>query len=252
MSLRFTPRSPFGICHNLRMCGRYRLSRRKQLVEEHFDAVSAEEDWNPRYNIAPTQPIPIIRQRPKEPVRELSLVRWGLIPSWANDASIGAGMINARSETASTKPAFRDLLKSRRCLVPADGFYEWATTARAKQPYCFEVNAGELFAFGGLWDQWRDPTGKTIESCSVLTTTPNAVASSVHDRMPVILGPECYEFWLDPGMKKVSAVSEMLRPYDAQQMRCYPVSTRINRVANDDEECSRPVEPAQTQGTLFS
>src|ERR1700693_5722869 len=120
------------------MCGRYRLSRRKQLVEEYFDA-SSDEDWNPRYNIAPTQPVPIIRQHPKEPRRELSLVRWGLIPSWAKDAAGSAQMINARSETAATKPAFRDALAGRRCLVPTDGFYEWVRTGKTKQPYCFEV-----------------------------------------------------------------------------------------------------------------
>jgi putative SOS response-associated peptidase YedK len=117
------------------MCGRYRLSRRKQLVEEYFDTVSDEPDWSPRYNIAPTQPVPVIRQKPKEPVRELSLMRWGLIPSWAKDTSVAAGMINARSETASAKPAFRDALQSRRCLIPADGFYEWVRTGKAKQPY---------------------------------------------------------------------------------------------------------------------
>src|ERR1019366_4456718 len=119
-----------AICHNLPMCGRYRLSRRKQIIEDHFDSVSGEEDWSPRYNIVPTQPIPVIRQNPKEPVRELSLVRWGLIPSWAKDPSVAAKMINARSETAATKPAFRDAMKSRRCLIPADGFYEWAKTAK--------------------------------------------------------------------------------------------------------------------------
>jgi len=220
------------IWHNPLMCGRYRLSRRKQLVEEYFDCVSDEPDWNPRYNIAPTQPVPVIRQNPKEPIRELSLVRWGLIPSWAKDASVAAKMINARSETASTKPAFRDALKFRRCLIPADGFYEWAKTAKAKQPCCFEVNDGELFAFAGLWDGWKDPSGKWIKTCSILTTTPNAVTSAVHDRMPVIVDPDSYDLWLDPGMAKVEAVSDLLKPYDARQMRCYPVSTRINSVAN--------------------
>jgi len=151
------------------MCGRYRLSRRKQVVEEHFYSVSGDEDWNPRYNIAPTQPIPVIRQNPRGPVREMSLMRWGLIPSWATDTSGAARMINARSETAAAKPAFRDALKSRRCLVPADGFYEWARTGKGKQPYCFEVNGGELFAFAGIWDRWRDPTsGTTRDSSSYL------------------------------------------------------------------------------------
>ena len=226
------------------MCGRYRLSRRKQVVEEYFGTVSGDEEWGPRFNIAPTQPIPVIRRNPKEPIRELSLMRWGLIPSWAKDSSAAARMINARSETASAKPSFRDAMKYRRCLIPADGFYEWAKTAKGKQPYCFEVNDGELFAFAGLWDRWKDPSGKTVETCSILTTTPNAVTSPVHDRMPVILSPDGYDLWLDPGMRDAGAASELLKPYDARLMRCYPVSTRINRVANDDAECSSPVELA--------
>jgi putative SOS response-associated peptidase YedK len=233
------------------MCGRYRLSRRKQIIEQHFDAVSGEEDWVSRYNVAPTQPVPIIRQKPKEPVRELSLMKWGLIPPWAKDSSVAAKMINARSETAATKPAFCDALKSRRCLIPADGFYEWMRTGKAKQPYCFEVNDGALFAFAGLWDRWKDPSGQWIKSCSILTTTPNTVTSSVHDRMPVILDPDCYDLWLDPGMHDMRAVSDMLKPFDARLMRCYPVSTRINHVANDDEGCSIPVEVSPVQNPLF-
>jgi putative SOS response-associated peptidase YedK len=117
----------------------------------------------------------------------MSLVRWGLIPSWAKDASISVQMINARSETAATKPAFSDALVSRRCLIPADGFYGWVRTGKAKQPYCFEVNDGELFAFAGIWDRWRDPSEQWIRSCSILTTTPNSVTSAVQDRMPVIV-----------------------------------------------------------------
>jgi putative SOS response-associated peptidase YedK len=234
------------------MCGRYRLPRRKQLVDEYFGSTSGEKEWNPRYNVAPTQTVPVIRQNPKEPVRELSLMRWGLVPSWAKDSSVAAMMINARSETASTKPAFRDALKSRRCLIPADAFYEWQKTGKAKQPYCFEVDEGELFAFAGIWDRWKDPSGNALETCSILTTSPNAVTSPVHDRMPVILDPDSYDLWLDPGMKDVSAVSELLKPCDARLMRCYTISTRINYVANDDEECSAPVELAQTQARLFS
>ena len=233
------------------MCGRYRLSRRKQIIEEHFASVSGEKEWTPRYNIAPTQLVPVIRQNPAEPVRELSLVRWGLVPSWAKDSSVAAKMINARSETAATKPAFRDALKSRRCLIPADGFYEWAKTAKAKQPYCFEVNDGELFAFAGLWDRWKDPSGSWVKTCSILTTIPNAVTSAVHDRMPVILEPDSYDLWLDPGMQNVAAVSELLKPLDARLMRCYPVSSHVNHVGNDDEECSRPVEFAENQSRLF-
>ena len=125
-------------------------------------------------------------------------------------------------------------------------------TAKAKQPYCFEVNEGELFAFAGIWDRWRDPSGATIETCSILTTTPNALTSTVHDRMPVILDPDGYDLWLDPGMRDVAAASELLKPCDACQMRCYPVSTRINHVANDHAEYSRPVEFAPTQNRLFA
>ena len=233
------------------MCGRYRLSRRKQIIEEHFDSVSGEEDWSPRYNVAPTQPVPVIRQHPKEPRRELSLVRWGLIPWWAKDSSGAARMINARSETAATLPAFRDALKVRRCIVPADGFYEWKRAGKARHPYCFEVNDGELFAFAGLWERWKDPAGKRLETCSILTTTPNTVTSAVHDRMPVILSPDSYDLWLDPAFADVTAISELLKPYDARAMRCFPVSARVNHVANDDVECCVPVEPAEEQVRLF-
>jgi len=233
------------------MCGRYRLSRRKQIIAEHFDA-PFDDDWIPRYNIAPTQPVPVIRQHPKEPKRVLSLMRWGLIPSWAKDMSASGSMINARSETAATKPAFRDPMKSRRCLVPADGFYEWRRSGAAKQPFCFEVNDGELFAFAGLWDGWKDPGGHWIKSCSILTTTPNAITSQVHDRMPVILSKADYDVWLDPGMTNVDAISELLKPLDACLMRLYLVSSRINRVQNDDEECSRPMAADQPpQSHLF-
>src|SRR5208282_6922462 len=143
------------------MCGRYRLSRRKQIIEEQFDTADWQDDWSPRYNIAPTQPVPVVRQHPKEPRRDLSLMRWGLIPHWAKGASIATSTINAKSETAATKPAFRDALKSRRCLIPADGFYEWVRTGKTKQPYCFEVDEGKLFAFAGIWDRWKDASDKT-------------------------------------------------------------------------------------------
>jgi putative SOS response-associated peptidase YedK len=139
------------------MCGRYRLSRRKQAIDEYFSTDSTEADWNPRYNIAPTQSVPVVRQDSTQPTRNLSLVRWGLIPSWTKGTSIGSGVINARAETAATKPSFSEALRQRRCLIPADGFYEWQRTAAGKQPYCFEVGDSEVFAFAGLWEQWRSP-----------------------------------------------------------------------------------------------
>jgi putative SOS response-associated peptidase YedK len=142
------------------MCGRYRLSRRKQIIEECFDTSPWGDDWEPRFNVAPTQNVPVIRQHPAEGVRHISKMRWGLIPHWAKDSSVASGTINAKCETAAEMPAFRDPLKFRRCLVPADGFYEWKRTNISKQPYCFEVNDGELFAFAGLWGslegcQWQ-------------------------------------------------------------------------------------------------
>jgi putative SOS response-associated peptidase YedK len=234
------------------MCGRYRLSRRKQILEEQFAAVCDDAEWGPRYNIAPTQFVPVVRQNPRTADRELSLIRWGLVPSWAKDSSKAAAMINARSETAASKPAFGDALRFRRCLIPADGFYEWQRVGTAKQPYCFEVNRGELFAFAGLWETWSDPSGKPLETCSILTTTPNAVAAPIHDRMPVILDPRCYDLWLDPGMTDTTLISKFLKPFDARLMTCFPVSSRVNRTVNDDAECSAPVQVTQPQGSLFS
>ena len=177
---------------------------------------------------------------------------WGLIPHWAKNASGAASTINARSETAATKPAFRDPLKLRRCLIPADGFYEWKRMQSSKQPYCFEVNDGQLFAFAGLWDGWRDANGNWVKTCSILTTTPNAVTSAIHDRMLVILHPDSYDLWLDPGMQNVAAMAELLKPYYGRQMRCYPVSSRVNHVGNDDEECSRPLDITEAQNRLFA
>ncbi len=179
-------------------------------------------------------------------------MKWGLIPHWAKEPSMAATTVNAKSETAAEKPAFRDPLKFRRCLIPADGFYEWKHTGSSKQPFCFEVKGGELFAFAGLWDGWKDPSGQWVKSCSILTTTPNALTSAVHDRMPVILDRESYDLWLDPGMQNVSSLVELLKPLDARLMRCYPVSTRVNHLANDDEECARFAGISNVQSPLFS
>src|SRR5579884_852035 len=168
------------------MCGRFRLGKGRQALKKYFGADN-EVDWDPRYNIAPTQDIVTARQDASAPIRHLAMMRWGLIPSWANDASMSARMINARSETAAELPAFRNVLKSRRCLIPADGFYEWKKQGKHKQPYCFALANDDLFAFAGVWDRWRSPEGKTVETCSILTTSANELVRDVHDRMPVIL-----------------------------------------------------------------
>ena len=224
------------------MCGRYRLSRRKQLIADYFDTVD-EIDWEPRYNIAPTQNVGIIRQDREAPVRKFSLVRWGLIPYWAKDPSIGQKMINARSETVLDKPAFREAFHDRRCLVPADGFYEWARAGSSKQPMHIGMQDDSLFAFAGIWDRWKGASGDLVETCSILTTTPNSLLADVHDRMPVILEPENYELWLDPGFKDLNTLTAMLKPFDPAQMKWYPVSTLVNSSANDDPRCATEVQP---------
>lgn len=232
------------------MCGRYRLSRRKQIVAEHFDVPEDGEDWTPRYNIAPTQPVPVIRKTPNQ-FREMVFLRWGLIPSWATDLSIGATTINARAETVSTTASFRDAFRSQRCLIPADGFYEWQRNGKTKQPYCFEVSDGQLFAFAGLWDRWIDPQGRAVESCTILTTAPNKMLSDLHDRMPVILPLEEYDAWLNiPG--DLGRALDLLIPFPGA-MRRYPVSTRVNQAQNEDAECAREVElESPPQGELFA
>ncbi|MBZ5651457.1 MAG: SOS response-associated peptidase [Acidobacteriia bacterium] len=232
------------------MCGRYRLSRRKELLAQHFSADFADMDWEPRYNIAPTQPVPVVRRGYTGTLRA-SLMRWGLIPSWAADPAIGARTVNARSETVASKPSFRESLQKRRCLVPADGFYEWQRGARGKQPFCFEVGDGEIFAFAGLWDNWRGPDGQAIETCTILTTTPNDLLAGVHDRMPVILAPEHHDRWLDPSLRDAATAVTLLNPFASHLMRRYPVSMRVNLVANDGPECSAPVDLPAEPATLF-
>ena len=218
------------------MCGRYRLSRRKQIIEEHFDAISGEEEWTPRYNVAPTQPVLVIRQNPAHPIRSLSQMRWGLIPSWSKDMSGAARMINARSETAHILPAFRDALKHRRCLVPADGFYEWKRAGKIKQPYCFEVNGGQLFAFAGLWERWKAPSGDWIKTCTILTTTPNAVTSAVHDRMPVILSDRDADDWMNPREPNPLALNRLLVPAANDLLVMTPASPLANNAKNEGPE----------------
>jgi putative SOS response-associated peptidase YedK len=221
------------------MCGRYRLGAGRKAFLKYFNANRDDLAWTARYNIAPTQSVPTIRQNAHEPKRELALMRWGLIPYWSKDASIGSKLINARCETVSTKPAFKEPLRRRRCLVPADGFYEWQRlNSKSKQPYCFMLADDSVFAFAGVWDRWRDAKGVTVETCAILTTTPNALTVDVHDRMPVILRPEDHDMWLDPGMVRTEEIVSLLKPYAADAMKRFPVSSRVNSVDNDDESCA--------------
>lgn len=162
----------------------------------------------------------------------------GLDPLWATDANVGYKMINARAETVAEKSAFRELFKNRRCLIPADGFYEWKKEGKTKQPFHFGMADDSIFAFAGIWNRWNSPLGEIIETCSILTTMPNALLADVHDRMPVILPLEHYDLWLDPGFRNTGDLKELLRPFNASLMKLYPVSTRVNLVRNDDPECA--------------
>ncbi len=237
------------------MCGRFRQTRSAKFLERQFnseliDALS-EFDVLPRVNIAPTQPVVVVKQSKGKP-RVITMMRWGLIPAWAKDPSIGNRNINARSETIYSTISFSDSVRSRRCLIPADGFYEWQKSGRVRQPYCFEVGEGELFAFAGLWDTWKNANGETIESCTILTTASNEMVGNIHDRMPVIVPPEKYHLWLNPEVEDFEAVKDILKPYDASLMRQYPVSPKLNNANNEDTECAAPIMlGSPEQGSLF-
>ena len=239
------------ICENEWVCNRYRLTHSKQYLAERFQAWDEVED-RPRYNIAPTQPVLTVRKEHGKKSRRFTTMRWGFIPSWAKDMSIGTRTLNARSETVATTPAFRESIRTKRCLIPADGFYEWRKMGSVKQPYCFEVGEGGLFALAGLWDQWKSPEGQIIESCTILTTTPNSLIADMHDRMPVIVAPDKYDVWLDPDVTDFDAIRDILKPYDVALMRRYPVSRKLNNSRIDDAESASPVIlDTPTQAKLF-
>jgi putative SOS response-associated peptidase YedK len=236
------------------MCGRYRLTAKERWLSEYFNIPAEDIDWAARWNIAPTDEVATIRQDRNEPKRIFAKMRWGMIPYWAKDVSIGAKTINAVCETAAEKPVFRESMKKRRCLIPADGFYEWKKIGpKKKQAYNIGMADDGLFAFAGLWDRWKDPTGKVIESCTILTTDANALLKDIHDRMPVILQPNDYDLWLDPGIVDPAKVNDLLKAFDARLMRVYPVSTTVNRVDNEGLECAQEIDVPKTdeQPSLF-
>lgn len=228
------------------MCGRFRVARKKEILEAAFDADGAMDglDWVPRFNVAPGQQIVAVRQPAGTAPRQLSYMRWGLVPAWTNDPSIGYKMINARAETLAARPAFSEPLRLRRCLIPADGFYEWKREGKEKLPFCFTMANESMFAFAGLWERWMTPQAQPIESCTILTTAPNELMKDVHDRMPVILSPDAYDLWLDPRLTNVQELHPLLKPYPAEAMRRYRVSQRVNHVKNDDAECVAAIDAA--------
>jgi putative SOS response-associated peptidase YedK len=223
------------------MCGRYTLTLDPAELQDLFDlAEPAPASLAPRYNIAPSQPVAVIANGAE---RRLELFRWGLIPSWAKDSKIGNQLINARSETVAEKPAFRTALKRRRCLILADGFYEWkreGARSAHKTPMYFQLEKGQPFAFAGLWETWTGPDQVPVRSCTILTTRPNALVEPVHDRMPVILSPNTYADWLSAGELPPVQIQALLQPYGAR-MRVVTVSPLVNSPAHDSPECVRPI-----------
>lgn len=221
------------------MCGRFSQTQSPEAIARAFQ-LEVTPDWQPGYNLAPTQPIPAILNQGKGS-RQFYPLRWGLIPSWAKDTTIGHRLINARAETVAEKPAFRAAFRQRRCLVVADGFYEWQGQNGKKQPFYIRRADHGLFAFAGLWERWQGPDGQTIDSCTLLTTTPNEVMEPIHDRMPVILQPGTYDRWLDPTLQKPEALLPLLIPDAEADLIAYPVSARVNSPKNNDPTCIQPV-----------
>jgi putative SOS response-associated peptidase YedK len=218
------------------MCGRFFILANPPELADLFQ-LAGVPDVAPRYNVAPTHAVPVVRQGDQG--RELVSLRWGLVAPWAKDMKIAP--INARSETAAEKPTFRHAMKKRRCLIPGSGFYEWqAKGTKHKQPFCFRLNDDKPFAFAGLWERWHGPEGD-VESCCILTTDANDLVRPVHDRMPVILDRRHFEQWLDPDEQDAEALTPMLRPYPAESMRAYPVGPLVNRPRNDDARCLEPL-----------
>jgi putative SOS response-associated peptidase YedK len=218
------------------VCGRFTLTTPPELIAEHF-GLDDVPPLGPRYNIAPTQPVPVVRKTAQG--RRLEMLRWGLVPSWAGDPSIGNRLINARAETVADKPSFRSAYRRRRCLVVADGFFEWKRVGVRKQPMYIRLRDQAPFAFAGLWESWHRDQPDAVESCTLITTGPNALLATIHDRMPVILHPDDYARWLDPG---AGDPARLLRPYPAAEMTAHPVSRRVNSPANDDPACVEAID----------
>lgn len=221
------------------MCGRYTITLHPEAVRQGLELKEMPSDWVPRYNVAPSQSIPVVTDAQE---RDVKMMRWGLIPYWAKDLTIGNRLINARAETLAEKPSFRQAFAKRRCLILADGFYEWQKGAGPKgksQPYLFKLENGDPFAFAGLWEFWRSPEGMEIHSCTIITTNANAVVAPVHDRMPVMLNGDNLWKWLS--QEKPDELESLLAPYPAEKMVRFPVSTMVNSPELDRPELVEPV-----------
>lgn len=220
------------------MCGRFVLDTSPETLQQTFDLVTVPESLPPRFNIAPSQPVAVITNRDPQ---QLDFFKWGLVPFWSKDPSIGYKMINARIETIAEKPAFREAFKRRRCLIPATGFYEWTKSGSDKQPMYIHMNDNQVFAFAGLWETWKDENGTPLHSCTILTGEPNELIQNFHHRMAVILHPSDYKLWLSPDEMTPSELMPLLQPYSADKMEAYEVSKIVNSPANDLRECIVPL-----------
>jgi putative SOS response-associated peptidase YedK len=235
------------------MCGRYyRRSDKQRLAEAFRIGVPPSFDILPDYNVAPQTFQPVVRLQHRTVERELALLRWGLIPFWAKDAKVGMRAINARSETVTTSPLFREAMLRRRCLVPADGFFEWQKTgAKTRQPWAIGLRKGAPMAFAGLWERWKDPaSGEPLETYTILTTEPNELTAGIHDRMPVILAPRDYERWLLPGDPERLPV-DLLRPWPAEETTAWKVDPAVGNVRNNEPALCDPVSERPEEGTLL-
>lgn len=220
------------------MCGRYVLIADPNVIQQEFNLASPPIDFAMRYNIAPTQTLPVITNEKPD---EISYLRWGLVPSWAKDASGAAKMNNARSETAAEKPSFRTPFRRRRCLIPASGFYEWQQREDGKSPMFIHLKDREVFGMAGLWDVWKSPDGGELRTFSVLTTDANPFMTPIHDRMPVILRREDYALWLSSGDVPVTKLQALMKGYDPDLMTAYEVSKMVNKASMDMPECIVPL-----------
>lgn len=218
------------------MCGRYTLKSRAEVIAKTF-GVAVPPTLPERFNIAPSQLVLAIREKPASHERELLALQWGLVPFWADDPEIGSRMANARAESAAIKPAFRSSFRAHRCLIVADGFYEWQSRNGKKQPYYIRLKTGQPFGIAGLWDRWDKQEGVPIESCTILTTDANEPMMAIHERMPVVIPPESFDVWLNPAEHDVAKLTRLLRPFHPDAMTAYPVSTLVNNVKTDSAKC---------------
>ncbi len=223
------------------MCGRYAFFSPAEAVKRIF-ALDEVPELEPRYNIAPTQPVPAVRAG-EEGARAFAMLHWGLVPKWSKERAIGNRMINARSESLAEKPSFRDAFRKRRCLVLADGWYEWQVTPDGKQPWFIRMKDARPLAFAGLWERWKDPKdGALLESCTIVTTDASQSIRKIHERMPVVLAEADRDRWLDTAFSETDKLSELLRPYEPKALEAWPVSRQVNAPKNQGQELIAPVE----------